>query len=263
VRGPVRSQPPRPVSSGTRGYGGCSAFRSGTPTKLCCATPASALRTWPRTQAWSTRLTVPERALSCAPWMNTCRPWRASGWSRLSPTERGPPQSRPNWSREFYGPHKRPSRPSTTPSRPSREAYRHVTFSRSSSSPGSAHHRRQQQRRRHRRRVLPHGTKPATTPHISMRDAWAGDTTTEGQEGFTCASCRRLTVTAVQGIFYNPPSDHPAASALQPAEPQPGDDDEQEPQKTPHGNTEEAATAASNLTPRRQKRRSTRPRASP
>jgi len=82
--------------------------------------------------------------------------------------------------------------------------------------------------------------KPATTPHISMRDAWAGDTTTEGREGFTCASCRRLTVTAVQGIFYNPPSDHPAASALQPAEPQPGD--EQEPQKTPHGNTEEAET---------------------
>jgi hypothetical protein len=116
---PCAQPAPRPVSSGTWGYGGCSASRSGTPTKLCCATPASALRTWPRTQAWSTRLTVPERALSCAPWMNTCRPWRASGWSRLSPSARGPPQLRQNWSRKSYGLHKRPSRPSTTPSRPS------------------------------------------------------------------------------------------------------------------------------------------------
>ena len=37
-----------------------------------------------------------------------------------------------------------------------------------------------------------------------MRDASTPDTTTEGREGFTCASCRRLHVTAIEGLFYNP-----------------------------------------------------------
>jgi len=105
---------------------------------------------------------------------------------------------------------------------------------------------------------------PSPQPHPTSASVTLGlGTPPKAGKVFTCASCGRLTVTAVQGIFYNPPSDHPAASALQPAEPQPGADDEQEPQKTPHGNTEEAATTDSNLTPRREKRRSTRPRASP
>jgi hypothetical protein len=37
-----------------------------------------------------------------------------------------------------------------------------------------------------------------------MRDASDPDAKTDGQEGFTCASCRRLHVTAIEGLFYNP-----------------------------------------------------------
>jgi hypothetical protein len=37
-----------------------------------------------------------------------------------------------------------------------------------------------------------------------MRDASTPEARTEGREGFTCASCGRLTVTAIEGLFHNP-----------------------------------------------------------
>ena len=137
--------------------------------------------------------------------------------------------------------------------------------------PARTHHRRQppgpaaapQQHRRHRRRVLPDAPSPrpqtrppcVTLPPQTPRPKAEKGSPAPAADGYTSPPSKDCSTT--------PRSDLPADSAHPPTAPPPGDDDEQEHQKTSHANTKEAATAASNPTPRRQKRRPTKTRASP